>query len=78
VINMAKRRKRKDLKKVETLGDLFEIKVKPMTNKNFEEQLLYHMRTNRCPYNEEECEPNNCLYGDKGMEQCPLHEGTVF
>ena len=75
---MAKRRKRKDLKKEETIGDLFEIKATPITDKNLENQLLYHIKTGNCPYNEKECTPNNCHLGENGMERCPIHEGTVY
>ena len=75
---MAKRRKRKDLKKGLTIGDIFEIKARPITDKEFEKQFLYHMRTNNCPYNKKECDPVNCPYGENGMEQCPIHSGNKY
>ena len=78
MINMAKRRKRKDSKKALTMGDLFEIKVTPITDKKFEKQYLYHIKTNKCPYNKKECDPENCPFGENGMEQCPIHGGDEY
>jgi len=96
---MAKRRKRKDMKKriassndpdagdkevqmamVESMGadGLFEVKAKKIEDTEFKEQLMYHMRTDRCPYNRLECIPTNCPFGLDGMKRCPIHEGTVM
>ena len=74
---MAKRWKRKQSKKQMAKGDLFDVKVTQVTDKKFEEQLLYHIETDRCPYNKKICNPTDCPLGEDGMERCPFHQGTI-
>ena len=57
--------------------DLFDVKVSIITDKKMEADLMYHIQTNRCPYNKLECTPTNCMYGNDGMSKCPIHQGEV-
>ncbi|PKK85289.1 MAG: hypothetical protein CVT48_06060 [Thermoplasmata archaeon HGW-Thermoplasmata-1] len=50
-------------------------KAAEITDKKQLDDLLYHIRTNRCPYNKQECKPKNCPYGMDGIEECPVHRG---
>jgi len=67
MIKMAKYQKKRAI----TVGDLFDIKVAPIKDKETMDALLYHMRTGNCPYNKKECIPENCPKG--GMSNCPIH-----
>ncbi len=67
---MAKRWKKRERQKP-TLGDLFDVKVSEIKDKETMDALLYHMRTGNCPYNEKECKPENCPKG--GMSNCPMY-----
>lgn len=64
-------------RKKEHYDDLFDVKVSIITDKKMEEDLLYHIRTNNCPYNKLECTPKNCIYSNDGMSKCPIHQGEV-
>jgi len=56
----------------------FGARAAPITDKKMEMDLIYHIRTGRCPYNELECTPANCIYGNEGMNRCPIHQGEAI
>ncbi len=55
--------------------DIFEVKATPMGNDKHSKDMLYHIRTGKCPYSKRRCQPAGCKYGERGMDRCPVHSG---
>jgi len=58
------------------VDDLFDVKIERIGSNHEKDDILYHIRTGRCPYTKGECSPGACPKG--GMDDCPVHRGDTI